>query len=365
MFQFRLTAVLGGVFLLAPPVEAQAPAAAAAAPASSASGAPVAEIDAIAYENLRTNAKQIYNAVSGLGGSFVIYQAQLFSRLPLYFPALREVDGVRVALCSVKDNKPPTLTAEPLALTVDAGSSLSGIAAILALFKPSLTINALELPPADQALIADFASAALAGSKTVYLPGTMAPNLEPDDPLSTDPCAAVRPLDPDPDSHNPSITQEWQAADTLAMQSALKLKSWTEKQQGSPAGKAIKDALDNYAAVLKKQTTTDATGNSPLAMYIAAGRLKLILQKYKPLVLVLGVDDLGGTGWVKSKAFTVPVTYSGGASSHYYVFDNAKQDSHVIAAGTVTSLDTALDQKAMQPNNLQPALDKNRIMLGK
>ena len=41
-------------------------------PTSTTSQAPVAEIDAIAYDNLRNNASQIYAAVGSLGPSFVI-----------------------------------------------------------------------------------------------------------------------------------------------------------------------------------------------------------------------------------------------------------------------------------------------------
>jgi hypothetical protein len=344
-----------------PPAAPSSPAA-----ASSASGAPVAEIDAVAYDNLRKNASQMLDAVKSLGNSFVIYQSQLFSKLPLYYPALREADGVRQTLCGVRNVPPPHSAELSVTTTLDIGGALSGLAAILALFKPSLTIAALELPPADQALIADFASAALGVGKTIYVPGAMAPNLEPTNPLATDICLAVNLEEQDPGVKNPSISQEWQAADTVAMELWQKLSNWTSAQLSSPAGKSIKDALDAYATILKKQTTTDAGGNSPLATYIAAGRLKLILETRKPLVLVLGVDDIGGTGWVKSKAFTVPVTYSGGASSHYYVFSSGSvQDSHVVAAGTVTSLDTALDQKSLTKIKLGSALDNNRILLGK
>lgn len=365
MFRFSLKHAIAVCFLLPAAIPAFAqPSPAPAAPSATSSGAPVAEIDAIAYDNLRHNAKQILDAVGSLGDSFVIYQPQLFSRLPLYYPALREVEGLRQVLCEANQAKPPLQT-ESLAPTLDIGSSLSGIAAILALFKPGLTISGLELPAGDQVLIADFASAAVAANKKVYVPGAMAPNLEPTNPLADKPCQSLNLLDPDPEFKNPSISQEWQAADTAATQLAQKFAGWTTAQQGSAAGKQIKDALDTYAAIAKKQTTTDASGNSPLAMYITAGRLNLLLEKNKPLVLVLGVDDLGGAGWIKSKAFTIPVTYSGGASSHYYVFNSATLDSSALAAGSVTSLDTALDSKAIQPASLQPSLDKNRIVLPK
>jgi hypothetical protein len=365
MLLYRLKRVAVGAFWLAASwtAGAQAPASA-PAPTATATQAPVAEIDAIAYDNLRNAAQRILELIGGLGDSFIIYQPQLFARLPLYLPALREVDGVRVTLCSVKTLTPPIATAA-LTTTLDAGSSLSGIAAVLALFKPSLTVAGLELPPSDQALIADFASVAISKGKGVFIPGTMPPTLEPTDPFADNACPASLSIDPYVMTKNPSISQEWRAADTIATQVARTFAGWTTAQQNSAVGKSVKDALDNYAAILKKQTTTDATGNSPLATYVQAGRLSLLLEKSKPLVLVLGTDDLGGTGWVKSKAFTVPVTYSGGASCHYYVFSGSDIDSRALAAGTVTSMDAGLEQKAITDSTFQDALTKNRIVLPK
>jgi hypothetical protein len=342
-----------------PPAGAQSP------PASTSSQAPVAEIDAIAYDNLRNNAEQIYDAIGSLGPGFVVYQSQLFARLPSYLPALKGVDQLRQQLCAA--NQLPlaaasTPEASLFALTVDPGTALSGIAALLAVFRPSLTVTGIELPPGDQVLIADFANVAKVNNKAVYLPGVLLPNLEPMDPLANNSCTPVVFANPDPAASNPSILQEWQAVDKVARQLAPKLSGLSTQQLASPSGKQMKEALEAYAALAKQQTTTDASGNSPLAMLIAAGRLDMLLQTRKPLVLVMGVDDMGGSGWVKSKAFTVPVTYSGGASSHYYVFDSS-MDSSVIAAGSVTSMNAGMDQKSINQQNLKPTLDKTRIVL--
>ncbi len=360
----------------------QNPATAAGTPAPSAatstsSQAPVAEIDAIAYANLRNNAQQIYDAIKDVprkdtdSKGFVIYDRQLFSQLPTYLPAVREVDQIRRNLCYVKDLPSPTQPPEKLsnlAPTLDVGTALSGIASLLGVFKPGLSITAMELPPSDQVLIADFANVAQRKGTAVYIPGVFLPNLEPDpDPLETDQC-------PKKDAvllekwNQASLLQEWRAAGKVADQVAKKLNGLTDLKDTDPPRKQLKDALDAYSATLKKYTTTDASGGSPLASLVAAGRLQLLLElKKHPLILVLAADDVGGAGFVQSKPFTVPVAFSGGANAHYFVFDSGL-DSRVVAAGSVTSFNTQLDSKTMDPpkkiaKDFDAKLKKSRIQL--
>jgi len=347
----------------------QNPAPAAAAPTSTSSQAPVAEIDAIAYENLRNNAQQIYNAVGSLPGSsngFVIYDRRLFSHLPNYRPAVREVDELRRNLCQAKASLPAVTGAAAFDLS-GVGTFFTGIAGLLALFKPSLSVTGLELPPSDQVLIADFAN--VAGTQNpkvkVFIPTVSPPNLEPDDPFvvshagttENQPCPLGPDTRPSEQWQQASLLQEWRATGIVEQQVAIAV----AKLKDADLKKKLNDLLDAYAATLKKYVTTDASGNSPLASLVTAGRLELLLHQDKPLILVLSADDVGGAGWIKDKAFTVPVTFSGGASAHYFVFDSA-MDSSVITSGSVTSFNTQLKSEKID-STLAATLKTTKIEL--
>lgn len=331
---------------------------ASSAPTSTSSQAPIAEIDAIAYDNLRNNAQQIYDAIKSKGGSFVIYNSPLFSQLPAYRPAVAEVDQLRQQLCTTLNLQPEVISAQAATAT-GIGTLFSGIAALLTVFKPSLTITGVELPANDQILAADFAHVVTAGSGKVYVPGVFLPVLEPDDTFASNACPSDGVGYPNDAGSKASITEEWRAASSLENKVTANLKG---VDPNSPAGKKLQAASDAYTSLLKKYTTTDQSGNSPLASLVSVGRLETLLQQAQPLIVVLGVDDLGGSGWVKDKAFTVPVTYSGGSSAHYLVFDS-KKDSSIIASGSVTSLNSQMESKSIGPQNLSTDLQKSRIAL--
>lgn len=331
----------------------------AASPTSS--QAPVAEIDAIAYDNLRNNAKQIYDAVKSKGTSFAIYNPQLFAQLPTYRPAVYEVDLLRQQLCLTL-NRQPTAALAPDVTATGIGTLFSGIAAILTVFKPSLSVTGIELPPNDQILIADFTSVVTAANGTVYVPGIFSPQLEPEDPFKSQACpnnGVGYPQDENSAGNIASITQEWRAASSLEAEVTTKLKT---VDPNSAAGKQLQAVSDAYTSVLKKYTTTDQGGNSPLATLISIGRLETLLRKNKPLIIALSVDDLGGSGWVKGKAFTIPVSYSGGSSAHYMVFDYVS--STIIASGSVSSFNSQVDSKSIN-QNLSATLPNGRITLPK
>jgi len=90
--------------------------------------------------------------------------------------------------------------------------------------------------------------------------------------------------------------------------------------------------------------------------------LQQVLDVYQPLILVLAADDVGGTGWIKNKPFTVPVFFSGGASAHYFVFDSAL-DSSVLTSGSVTSFNTQLDSQTIKSADLSHKLPVTRRVL--
>jgi hypothetical protein len=305
----------------------------------SASDASYAEIAAIAYSELRDSAAAINKKIRSTGGAekskIILYSDPVFSQLTPLDIANAKIASMGASLCGLASNSaavPQPAPVEEFAsvLSGEAGSILSGIAAIAQLFTPQSASVSSALNPDDDALKADFAEIVLTSKSEIVFPDIFLPHLlseqPPFFPKGADLCADFK--------WDPS-TVDFYTLWTQLVAVASKLRN---NPTPSPA---LKQALNDYAELEKNLMTATDKSPAPYGQLLKAARLKALLTGSPvPVVLLVAVDSMGGTTWSKGKtAFTEHTSFSGGVVVRYMAFQGEK----LISAGTVTR--TVSDRK--------------------
>jgi hypothetical protein len=256
----------------------------------------------------------------------ILYDANAFSVIPYYSGAIDLMRKAAASICSAESAISPRL--EP---TLDFGSAASGLAALLQLTVPAVSVQGQNLTLDNSALVGSFATAAEATGFEVVNPAYLLP------------AVSQTTLDCRKAADSNSLADLWTFANNES----------SAAQAKAPNKPALKDALDAFQKL--KTVMTSADKSPPiLGRALTIESLAHSVQQPSEVAIIdmrLDAADIDST--TKSVLWWRKTRFSANVAAHYWIFSAHGTGSQfaisLVKPSYVNILQKNVDLKSFRP----------------